>query len=291
VGRVHPAALSALAAAGVPERRAREFIEAGLVSILDGHVLAVAADEEPMTGEWRALVAVGADAVAVDAGLRAALLDRISADHPRATSVVLRLPPGVRPAPEVGARLLMRYVRSGSLRPPRTDPHWTVRRYRSADREPVMELLRQALAAGYASWGTAADAGRLAEVAEDLVGRCGDDVAIFCAVTAGGFGGHATVVWDEDDLTGERRPELFDVFVRPEHGGSAARGLLVAAAADYATAAGFPLRGHVVGADANAHSVFDRLLEQGWRPAESYWALSVRSPAPWAGESATVAVD
>ena len=47
-----------------------------------------------------------------------------------------------------------------------------------------------------------------------------------------------------------------------------------AAAIRWAADTGFRLRGHVAGDDDNAATVRRRLLGAGWRPAESYWAVS-----------------
>jgi GNAT superfamily N-acetyltransferase len=266
------AATEALLAAGVPADRAAELVDAGLTAELAGEVALLAAVDEPVTGERRVLVTVGADRVAADPDRLAALRALVARDHPDAQTIVLRLPPGA--AAPAGARLLMQYVESGTVpEPPAQTAGWEVRPYRPEDRDAVHHLLVRALEIGYRTAGSAAPREQTHAVATDLLDRAGDDVTVFCAVGAPGFGGHATVVWDTDDLTGQDRPELFDVFVRPEHRGSPVGRLLTAAAVRWAAGAGFPLRGHVVGDDDNAATVRQRLLATGWRPAEGYWAV------------------
>lgn len=260
-------AVQALAAAGIPADRAAELVEAGLTAELAGAVLVLAAVDEPVTGERQVLVTLGADRVGLPA-----LRTLVAREHPDAGTIVLRLPPGAD-APAEG-RLLMQYVESETVPDPPADAGgWTVRPYEPADREAVHDLLVRALETGYGTNGATAPPERTDEVATDLLDRAGDDVAVFCAVGPDGFGGHATVVWDTDDLTGTDRPELFDVFVPPEHRGSPAGRLLTGAAVRWAAEAGFPLRGHVVGDDDNAAAVRRRLLGAGWRPAEGYWAV------------------
>lgn len=262
----------ALRAAGIPAGRAAELVDAGLTTVLAGEVLVLAAVDEPVTGERQVLVTVGAERVATDADRLAELRALVAREHPDATTIVLRLPPGAAPA--AGARLLLQYVESGPVPgPPADQAGWTVRPYRPEDRAAVHDLLVRALETGYGTAGASAPRQQTDAVAADLLDRVGDDVAVFCAVGEPGFGGHATVVWDTDDVTGQDRPELFDVFVLPEHRGTPAGRLLTAAAIRWAADAGFPLRGHVVGDDDNAASVRRRLLAGGWRLAESYWTV------------------
>jgi len=265
---------AALVAAGVPAGRVAELIDAGLTAELAGGVLVLAAVDEPVTGERRVLVTVGADRVAAEADRLAELRALVAREHPDAGTIVLRLAAGAARPAAAGARLLMQYVESQTVPEPPADPAgWTVRPYRPPDREAVHDLLVRALETGYDTAGVTAPPEQTDAVAGDLLDRVGDGVTVLCAVGPPGFGGHATVIWDTDDLTGEERPELFDVFVLPEHRGSPAGRLLTAAAIRWAAEAGHPLRGHVVGDDANAAAVRGRLLAGGWRAAEGYWAV------------------
>jgi GNAT superfamily N-acetyltransferase len=268
------AATAALVRAGIPAERAAELVDAGLTAELAGRLLVLAAVDEPVTGERRVLVTVGADEVAADPDRLAELRALVAREHPDAETIVLRLPPGAARPAVAGARLLMQYVESSGVpEPPADAAGWTVRPYRPADREAVRDLLVRALETGYGTAGTVAPREQTDAIAADLLDRAGTDVTVFCAVGEPGFGGHATVVWDTDDVTGEERPELFDVFVLPEHRGSPAGRLLTAAAVRWAADTGFPLRGHVVGDDDNAARVRQRLFAAGWRPAEGYWAV------------------
>jgi GNAT superfamily N-acetyltransferase len=264
----------ALEEAGIPAGRAAELVDAGLTTVLAGELLVLAAVDEPVTGERQVLVTLGAAGVLSDPSRLAELRALVAREHPDATTIVFRLPPGSAPLPVLGARLLLQYVESETVpEPPAEEAGWTVRPYQPADREAVHDLLVTALETGYRIAGASAPRAQTDAVATGLLDRAGDDVTVFCAVGEPGFGGHATVVWDTDDLTGRDRPELFDVFVLPEHRGSPVGRLLTAVAIRWAAGAGFPLRGHVVGDDDNAATVRRRLLAGGWRPAESYWAV------------------
>ena len=111
--------------------------------------------DEPVTGERRVLVTVGADRVAADPGRLAALRGLVAREHPDAGTIVLRLPPGA--AAPAGARLLMQYVESDTPLDPPADPAgWTVRPYRAEDRAAVHDLLVRALETGYDTAGAAA---------------------------------------------------------------------------------------------------------------------------------------
>lgn len=269
-------AVAALVDAGLSAERAAELAEAGLVVQVGGRFLVVAEDVDPLSGDRRALVVGDCAAVLAEPGTLRELRDAVADRHPGAARIVLRLDGPTRPDPDLGAELLLRYVQSGPPPAPPDDPSWTARPYESGDREPVAALLRAAIADGYDTVGSGAPDAAAAAFAEDLLDRVGHDVVVFCAVEDGRFAGHATIVWDEDELTGAVRPELFDMFVLPERRGTPAARLLTAAAVGWAAAAGSPLRGHVVGGDAAATAVFERLVAAGWRPAEAYWALPMQ---------------
>jgi GNAT superfamily N-acetyltransferase len=269
--------VAALVAADVPAGRAVTFVAAGLAVYVGGHVVVVEEVTEPLSGDRRVLVAAGAEPLLANVDLMGELRRHVAREYPSASTVVLRSRGDVEPEQAIGARLLMRYVEFSS--PPEAQPEapgWTVAPFTKTEREAVAALLTQAINAGYTSVGTAAAERETRHLVDDLLDRAGDEVTIFCAFRRGDFAGHATVVWDEDDLTGEVRAELFDLFVRPEHRGTPAARLLTSAAVRSAAAAGFRLRGHVVGGDDNARVVFERLIADGWHPAEAYWSVTAR---------------
>jgi len=276
---VGPAAdpVAGLLAAGIPAGRAQALVSAGLTAEVGGHLVVVGEMTDRLSGERMVLVAGGADAVVRDAHLTDELRTLVARRHPGVGTLMVRAERESEPAAAIGAQLVMRYVESGP--PPVSAPpesEWRVRPYEAADREPVADLLARAIEAGYTSVGVPAAEPQTRQFVDDLLDRTDDDVTVFCAFRRDRFAGHATVVWDEDDLTGRLRPELFDVFVLPEHRATPASRLLTAAAVSWAAAAGFRLRGHVVGGDENAQAVFRRLVADGWRPAEAYWRLSTR---------------
>lgn len=263
-----------LVSAGLTPARARDLVDAELVEVLGSAVVVLGESVEPITGEHRVLVPFGGEAVVRLPSLLAELGERARTRHADATSLVLRLPWGVEPPDGFQARLQLRYVeiegRPEAAVPP---PGWSVEPYHDGHRKDVGDLLLRALVEGYRTVGPGPAGTDLTALVADMLDRVGADVTIFCAAHRGRFVGHSTVVWDEDDLSGDRRPELFDVFVLPEDRGSPAGRLLVAAARAWAAGQGLSLRGHVVGDDANAEGVAARLVRQGWRPAESYWSI------------------
>ena len=270
---------SALRALGIPEGRAQDLVEAGLALTIDGHVAVVGETADPISGEGTLLVAGGADGLLADPRTTERLGELVGDRFPGIDTVTLRLEGGRTPEALPGARLLLRYVES--TRPPRAvEPGrdgYLVRPYEPAERSNVSALLTEAIDAGYTTLGAAAGSQETAAFVADLLDRIGVDVGVFCARLGDHFAGHATVIWDEDELTGDCRPELFDVFVLPEHRGTSAGRLLTDAAITFAAEAGFPLRGHVVGGGDAALSVFHRLQQDGWRAAEEYWSVPTRS--------------
>jgi GNAT superfamily N-acetyltransferase len=277
-----PAGLrSALTAVGVRPGLAGELVDGDLVFVLEGHLLVIMEADDPLVAESRVLVPVGAEPVAAYAALLAALLSLVEEVYPEAATLVLRLSAGVRPAAGTPARLLLQYVQIAPERRAEPPPRgWTVRPYRPDDRQPVADLLLQAIRDGYADLGGALSQGRPEALVDDVLDRVGQDVTVFCAEHDGSFAGHATVIEEEDELTGDQQLELFDMFVLSEHRGSPAARLLTSAAVDFAASGGMPLRGHVVGDGPGPAAVVDRLLTQGWHLAESYWRVPLRGADP-----------
>ncbi|OLF13984.1 hypothetical protein BLA60_02050 [Actinophytocola xinjiangensis] len=266
--------MDALVALGVPADQAEVFVDEDMVLDLAGHTLLVSVHDEDMTGRARGFVALGAESLLGDPAALTALRAELTARAGGPTTVVVRLGPGHEPPEPLGARLISRYLTAGQdVR--LTDPagEWTVRRYRAADRDAVAELLLAALREGYRILGDGPVEGLPEAYVASLLDREGDEVTVFTAHHGEVFTGHATLMYEEDDLTGTPQLELFDLFVLGEWRGTEAGRLLTTSAIRHAREAGLPLRGHVAGDDDNAVTVAARLCAAGWLAAESYWEL------------------
>lgn len=267
--------VDALVALGVPAGQAAVFVEEDMVVEVAGRTLLVSVHDEELTGRTRGVVALGVETVLDDPAAMAELRAEVTAMAGTLDALVVRLGPGHDPPDRLGARLISRYLTAGpDVRLAERAGEWTVRRYRPADRDAVAGLLLAALREGYRILGDGPVDGLPEAYVASLLDREGDEVTVFTAHHGEVFTGHATLMFEEDDLTGAPQLELFDLFVLGEWRGTEAGGLLTASAIRHARRLGLPLRGHVAGDDANAVSVTDRLLASGWLPAESYWELA-----------------
>jgi hypothetical protein len=274
----------ALVDAGVDPARAADFVADGLVVVLADHVLVMGETVEPLSGVRQVVVPFGGGPVLSDARRTAELRRLAARRHPEASVAVVRVPAGA-PAPlepPAGpARRMSTYVVADTVpsSPVPSSPvppaDWAVRPYRPDDRADVAELLARALLTGYAGAGEPADRVTVEGYVAGLLDQVGDGVTVYCAEHRGRFAGHATVVWDEDELTGRARPELLDLYVLEQHRGSPAAGLLTREAVRWSVTAGHPLRGHVAGGDDDARTVLERLCRRGWRQSEAYWVVDL----------------
>jgi hypothetical protein len=272
------AVVDALVRRGVAADLAVELVEDGFVVSLGEHIVVMGETEEALTGAQQVVVPLGADDILCDADLTERLCQLAARRHPDATVAVIRTAAGappVRLAPHGRARPLSTYLTIDRIPAARTDPEWSVRRYRGHDRDDVTELLVRALGAGYESAGLAVDHRRTETFAAELLDQAGAAVTVFCLEHRGEFAGHATVIWDTDELTGQTRPELLDMYVLEHHRGSPAAGLLTREAVRWSLAAGHPLRGHVSTSATGADGVLARLIRAGWRETESYWLVDL----------------
>jgi len=263
---------------GVRAELADDLLAAGLTARVRDRLLVVTEYLDPVDGESRAFVPLGGEVV-LDHPDALETLTELAADRvPAATRLILQLDSTATPPAGVP---YLRYVRAGAPAGQAVPADgWQVRRTVPADRADVLPLLREALTVGYAEAGSAADTDALEEVAGAVFSSCLTDGWGLVVHHQDRFTGHLTVVPDEDELTGESRWELFDMFVLPEFRSGPSARLLTAAAV--AAAGDRPLRGHVVGADAHSQLVFDRLVGSGWRPDTTYWSIplpDVRCPA------------
>jgi hypothetical protein len=267
-------ALQTLIEAGVAPDRAAGFIADGMVAELAGLLIVLGETIEPITGDCQLIVPFATGDLLGDVGRTEAFQQLAGRLHPAARTAVLRVPAGA-PTPVGPARRLSSYLAADAVPEPPAADGWSVRPYRPADRADVAALLVRAFLVGYQGSAAEPDPVEVRGYVAGLLDQVGDRVAIFCAERDGAFAGHATLGWDEDELTGEERPELIDLYVLESLRGSPAAGLLTAAAVRWAAAAGHPLRGNVTGGDDAALVVLDRLCERGWYLTESYWLLDL----------------
>ncbi|MBM7814480.1 GNAT family N-acetyltransferase [Saccharothrix algeriensis] len=262
-----PDPVADLVGRGVRAELAAELVGSDLLVRVAGEPVVLAPDADPVTGSPRVLATPLGGPVPTPP-----LVDLVRERHPGAEAVVLVLPAGA-PEPATG-RAYMRYVlATDALAPADPEPGWVVRRADGHDAPDVVPLLVQAMADGYRGAGSPVATAALREHAERVFGQALAEGAVFVAHDGGGFAGHATVVPDEDELTGRPRLELFDTFVLPARRGSRASALLTSAVVRHARGLGLPLRGYVSGHDDNAARVLAKLTANGWRRDTTYWSL------------------
>ncbi|MDX8050907.1 GNAT family N-acetyltransferase [Lentzea sp. BCCO 10_0798] len=272
-----PDPVAELVGRGVRAELAAELAESGLLVRVAGEPVVLAPDADPVTGRPRVLATLLGGPVPVPP-----LTDLVRSRHPGAESVMLVLPASV-PEPAAG-RPYMRYLlATDALTPASEEPGWLVRRAGEGDAPDVLPLLVKAMVDGYEGAGSPVAAESLREDAERVFAQALAEGAVFVAHDDSGFAGHATVVPDEDELTGLPRLELFDTFVLPARRGSRAGALLNSAALRYARELGLPLRGYVSGHDDNAERVLARLTAHGWRRDTTYWSLPLADERPAGG--------
>lgn len=272
-----PDPVTELVGRGVRAELAEELAGSDQLVRVAGEPVVLAPDADPVTGRPRVLATLLGGPVPMPP-----LVDLARARHPGAESVMLVLPASV-PEPATG-RPYMRYVlATDALAPAREEPGWVVRRADAGDAPDVVPLLVKAMADGYEGAGSPVAEDALREDAERVFAQALTEGAVFVAHDDGGFAGHATVVPDEDELTGLPRLELFDTFVLPAYRSSRAAVLLTAAALGYARELALPLRGYVSGHDDNAERVLAKLTAHGWRRDTTYWSLPLVDERPAGG--------
>ncbi|MEJ2851893.1 MULTISPECIES: hypothetical protein [unclassified Saccharothrix] len=267
-----PTLIADLARARVLPDVAATLVAADLVPLVGGVPMVMTRADDEITGTSRVLVVP----VRPDVPLPAEVVDevlRVARDrHPDCDELLL----AVRHTPaHPDARPHMRYVVAGPevavTAPP---PGWSVRRARPADRADVEDLLVRALVRGYP--GAAVGEDVFGEHARAVYEAAVDTGAVFLAHRDGAFAGHLTLLSDVDELTGEERLELFDLYLLPEGAGGGSA--LTSAAVRVARELGLPLRGHVSGGGASADAVHAALLAKGWLPDVGYWSLPPARP-------------
>jgi GNAT superfamily N-acetyltransferase len=258
-----------------------------LVRVAD-HLVVITPEVDEVSGDARALVTFLSPSVHTGPDL-VELATAAAARHPEIDRLVLVLLAGSEPPTTPGGAAYMRYVlATDRLVTARPAPGTQVRRATADDADDVVPLFAAALVDGYHLAGATTDKSTVDEYAAGLFGEALEVGAVFVAHDGDGFAGHATVLPDQDDLTGQDRLELFDQFVLPRAHGTPVGSLLTSAAVEHARRVGLPLRGYVSGGDATADKVFDALLAKGWRQDTTYWSLPLSSLAlpspPWPAE-------
>jgi GNAT superfamily N-acetyltransferase len=262
-----------LCEAGVAEAMADTLVSDGLVARLDDHLLVVSQYVDAITGSRQALVPFGADATVTDRNALAQLASMVAERLPGTTELILTIRPEVRPP--VGQPYLRYVVAGPSVRRLLPQDGWTVRPSTRSDAADVIALLERALLDGYAEAGADPDGTVVHDVAEDLFATSLSDGWGHVTHSGGTFVGHVTVLPDQDELTGQARWEMFDMFVLPEWRSGPAAGLLVSAAATRAAETGLPLRGHVSGCGPHSDLVLAGLVAQGWCAETVYWSIDL----------------
>ncbi|MBB5801684.1 GNAT superfamily N-acetyltransferase [Saccharothrix ecbatanensis] len=244
------------------------------------HLVVITPEVDEVSGDARALVTFLAPSVHTGSDLVAELATAAAARHPEIDRLVLVLLAGSEPPTTPGGAAYMRYVlATDRLVTARPAPGTQVRRATADDADDVVPLFAAALVDGYRRSGSTTDQSTVDDYAAELFVEALEVGAVFVAHDGDGFAGHATVLPDQDDLTGQDRLELFDQFVLPRAHGTPVGPLLTSAAVEHARRVGLPLRGYVSGGDATADKVFDALLAKGWRPDTTYWSLPLSSLA------------
>ncbi|WP_447007575.1 GNAT family N-acetyltransferase [Saccharothrix isguenensis] len=271
-----------LRALGVAADVAELLVESDVLARVADHLVVITPEVDQVTGESRALVTFLTPSVRTRPELVEELAATAAARHPETDRLVLVLPPGSEPPTTPGGAAYMRYVlATDQLVTARPAPGWQVRRATAADADDVVPLFAAALVEGYGVAGATTEQSTVDEYAAGLFDQALEAGAVFVAHDADGFTGHATVLPDQDDLTGQDRLELFDQFVLPRAHGTPAGSLLTSAAVEHARQAGLPLRGYVSGGDAGSDAVYGALLAKGWRQDTTYWSLPLSSlPRP-----------
>ncbi|WP_033438827.1 hypothetical protein [Saccharothrix sp. NRRL B-16314] len=275
-----------LRALGVADDVADLLAESDALARVADRLVVITPEVDDVTGDARALVTFLTSSVHTGPELVAELAVAATALHPGIDRLVLVLPPGSEPLATPGGTAYMRYVlATDRLVTTGPAPGWQVRQATADDADDVVPLFVAALVDGYRLAGVATDESTVDEYAVGLFGQALEVGAVFVAHDADGFAGHATVLPDQDDLTGRDRLELFDQFVLPRAHGTPAGSLLTSAAVEHARACGLPLRGYVSGGGPTADRVYEALVAKGWRPDTTYWslplsALPLVSPSP-----------
>lgn len=270
--------LSELTSRGLPRARARLFAAEKMVLAVGDVRLILSIRDEPLSGRREALLALDTAPVVSEPALLNEVRDAVRERDEKVSTLVLRLPPEVEPTDTfVGKRATQYIVAGPDVRTVTESGEWTLRPYGPENHDAVAALLREALELGYRTTVPDVPVPDVGEFVESLLNS--DGVTVFTAYHRDTFAGHATVVTDEDELTGAPQLELFDQFVLREWRGTAAGGLLASAAVGRARSAGHALRGHVVGDDPHSEAVTARLLAAGWHRAESYWAVPLSGGA------------
>jgi GNAT superfamily N-acetyltransferase len=259
--------LADLLRAGVRADVAEALVDAELVSLIGDVPVVMTLADDNITGRSRVLATPLGPDVPTSPEVVAEVLRAARDLNPDCDEVLF----ASRDAPaHPDARPHMRYVLAGPevpvVDPP---PGWSVRRAEPGDLDDVEELLYRALVNGYPDATATPD---------DLRGHAGsiyeaavDAGAVFVAYRDGAFVGHVTLLSDVDDLTGDERLELFDLYLLPA--GSGGGSALTSAAVRAARELGLPLRGHVSGGGDSADAVHAALLAKGWLPDTGYWVL------------------
>lgn len=259
---------------GVHEDIASQLAETDQLTRMHGELAILSCETDTITGWLRALVTY----VSPDA--------RIDVDAvPDWTRLALSQFPGIREVmlvfqagrsqsePDVGLPYMRYVLASDEFTPVGPVPGWSVRSAQRDNAAEVVPLLVAAMVDGYRLAGSAVDDAIVDEYAHGLFEQALEDGAVFVAYDGDRFAGHVTVLADQDELSLAKRLEMFDLFVLPEHRGTAASELLSSAAVDYARQRGLALRGHVSGHDENAARVLSGLQRKGWRRDTTYWLL------------------
>lgn len=273
----HPDVRSELRELGVQADVADAIVQADMLCRSGDELLVISSAIDEVTASSQALVTFLVAEGEIRAGLVRDVVGLATSRHPTASQVVLSMPATRVVSEQLSARPYMRYVVATDelvLREPA--PEWKIRRAVARDAGDVVPLYVTAFVEGYAGAGTSVPLAEAEVRGQSLFGCALADGAVFVAYGPDGFAGHATVIPDVDDLTGEPRLELFDLFVLPQYRSTPAGGVLTSAAVRYAREYGLVLRGYVSGCDANAEKVLDGLLSKGWRRDRTYLLISLR---------------
>ncbi|HEY8978330.1 MAG TPA: hypothetical protein VIU15_01960 [Streptomyces sp.] len=258
--------------------------DAGLLACFGRFAYVAGAYQEPVSGEHQYLVTYWDPALARRDTWWSELPAAARAADPLAQAVVLRAPAEVRLSPPWHRYITyLRY--DAAVAPPGAFADGpAVREATSGEDGLIRRWLAMALATAAEAQGAPGGRPVPQDVVDALFGTPGRHS--FVALRGGVPVGHATVLCDEEDeVTGRRTAELFDILVEADAGERRrATAALVAASARHAARLGLPLMGNVVhtlaGASDPGERVVSSLTAQGWRPDHVLWRR------PLAGEGA-----
>lgn len=251
--------------------------EAGLLHDIEGERYASGFYREPVTHEPQILMEYVSSRILGDPQLLGELEARLSAEHPEARRVLLRVPGEAGPALDRWVPYLS-YVQLGpELAPGET----TGVRPAQPEDEP---LVRAWIATGL--WNACEQQGRppvpgaAEDVAQQILDSPGRETLVY--VHEGRTVAHLTMMADShEEVSGQDQVEMIDVLADDAPDPRTAQRNLVNAAARRAREVRRPLVGNVVHTmvadrdEDHGRRIIGRLREQGWFVTHELWSLTI----------------